>query len=152
MSYHHLTDCERYQIHAFLKAGWNQQQISDELGRSSSTISRELKRNTGKRGYRPAQAQRFANQAQQRSAANAPVIDLETWREIERLLEQQWSPEQIAGRTGLASTQSIYTHVHSDRAAGGHLASHLRCRKAQLVRIRRVLPVTPQSSSPRCAT
>jgi len=129
MSYHHLTDCERYQIHAFLKAGWSQQEIARELGRSPSTISRELSRNTGKRGYRPGQAQRFAEQAQQRSAANAPVIGLETWREVERLLEDQWSPEQIAGRTGLASTQSIYTHVHGDRAAGGQLANHLRCRK-----------------------
>ncbi len=41
MSYHHLTYCERYQIHEFLKVDRNQQEIAHELGRSSSTISRE---------------------------------------------------------------------------------------------------------------
>ncbi|MEX2964753.1 transposase, partial [Microbulbifer sp. TYP-18] len=61
MSYHQLTEEERYQIYVLLKAEHNQKEIAALLGRSPSTISRELKRNCGLRGYRPAQAQRFSN-------------------------------------------------------------------------------------------
>ena len=56
MSYTQLTEVERYQIQAFLKAGYNQNMIAKELNRSPSTISRELRRNRGLRGYRPSQA------------------------------------------------------------------------------------------------
>ena len=49
----------RYQIHAYLKAGFNQTEIAMELKRHKSTISREIARNTGLRGYRPKQAQRL---------------------------------------------------------------------------------------------
>ncbi len=57
MNYTQLSKVERYQIHAFLKAGYNQQSIAEALTRSASTISRELKQNRSLRGYRPAQAQ-----------------------------------------------------------------------------------------------
>ncbi len=60
MSYNLLTENERYQIDAFIKAGFTQKEIADRLKRSPSTISRELKRNCGLRGYRPAQAQRLS--------------------------------------------------------------------------------------------
>ncbi|MDP5211424.1 helix-turn-helix domain-containing protein, partial [Microbulbifer sp. 2205BS26-8] len=52
MSYHQLTEEERYQIYVLLKAEHNQKEIAALLGRSPSTISRELKRNRGLRGYR----------------------------------------------------------------------------------------------------
>jgi len=62
MSYKQLTQEERYQISALLKAGHNQSKIAMILSRDESTISRELKRNTGLRGYRPKQAQRLAEE------------------------------------------------------------------------------------------
>ena len=52
MTYHHLSQEERYQISALLKAGLTQAQISVNLGRHKSTISREISRNSGLRGYR----------------------------------------------------------------------------------------------------
>ena len=57
MSYKQLTQEERYQIHAYLKAGFNQTEIAMELKRHKSTISGEIACNTGLRGYRPQQAQ-----------------------------------------------------------------------------------------------
>ena len=56
MKYKQLTQEERYQIYALIKAGNNQKQIAEELTRSPSSISRELKRNKGLKGYRPNQA------------------------------------------------------------------------------------------------
>src|SRR5450756_795453 len=51
MNYKHLSQVERYQIDALMKAGNNQTQIALVLGRNKATISREVARNTGKRGY-----------------------------------------------------------------------------------------------------
>ena len=53
MNYTHITQEERYQIYGLKKAGFNQSNISEIIGRSPSTVSRELKRNEGLRGYRP---------------------------------------------------------------------------------------------------
>ncbi|MFT5084722.1 MAG: IS30 family transposase, partial [Lentisphaeria bacterium] len=47
MNYTQLTEIERYQTQSFLKAGYTQKKVAQELGRHPSTISRELKRNTG---------------------------------------------------------------------------------------------------------
>lgn len=62
MTYHQLTQDERYQIYAFRKADSSIRAIADELGRSPSTISRELQRNVNRRGYRPQMAHRLARQ------------------------------------------------------------------------------------------
>ena len=51
---------ERYQIEALLKAGHPQNGIATLLKRHKATISREVRRNCGLRGYRPKQAQRLA--------------------------------------------------------------------------------------------
>ena len=53
--YTQLTQEERYQIHILKRAGHNQSEIAEMLGRHKATISRELKRNTGLSGYRPQQ-------------------------------------------------------------------------------------------------
>ena len=59
--YTHLTPEERYYIKARLEAGDSRAEVARSLGRSASTVSRELKRNTGLRGYRPKQAQRLCD-------------------------------------------------------------------------------------------
>jgi IS30 family transposase len=55
-----LTEEERYQIESLLKMGHHQSEIAVVLKRHKSTISREVRRNRGLRGYRPKQAQRLA--------------------------------------------------------------------------------------------
>ena len=56
-NYKQLSQAQRYQIEILKKAGKNQKEIAALLGVSESTISREFKRNQGKKGYRPKQAQ-----------------------------------------------------------------------------------------------
>ena len=51
MIYRQLTQQQRYQIHACQGAGWPQIKIANEIGSHASTISRELRRNRGQRGY-----------------------------------------------------------------------------------------------------
>ena len=52
-SYVHLTGEERYLISALWKTGLSLSEITNTIGKSKSTISREIRINTGKRVYRP---------------------------------------------------------------------------------------------------
>jgi IS30 family transposase len=70
--YKHLSREERYQIHSLLKAKQTITEIARSLGRSRSTISRELSRGRGQRGYRAEQACSKASERAQRSR-NAAV-------------------------------------------------------------------------------
>ena len=130
--YTQLTQEQRYQISAYMKAGFNQTQIAHFLGAHKSTISRELRRNRGRRGYRPQQAQRFSLERRQDKAK--PRIAASTWRHIRRLLREDWSPEQIsdwlAQEADLhVSHETIYQYVLTDKQSGGTLYRHLRCQK-----------------------
>uniref|UniRef100_UPI00396A01EC helix-turn-helix domain-containing protein n=1 Tax=Microbulbifer thermotolerans TaxID=252514 RepID=UPI00396A01EC len=60
MNYNQLTENERYQIYSLKTAGHSKFKIAKNLGRHTSTISRELRRNAGLRGCRPGQAQKFS--------------------------------------------------------------------------------------------
>src|SRR5690606_26564495 len=130
MSYYQLTENERYQICALNKAGQSQQQIAELLERSASTISRELKRNKGRRGYRPRQAQRLSD-SRRRVAYKARKVNDQVRLDISILIRQELSPQQVAGY--LARKRKIYLHhetiyqlIYEDKAAGGNLYKHLR--------------------------
>ena len=131
MDYIHLTQEERYQIYALKKAGLKQSEIASVLERSPSTISRELARNCGRRGYRPKQAHSLSLE---RRAINARQIDDATWQFAQEMLSQEWSPEQISGHL-LASGQdgispeTVYQRVYADKRAGGLLWKKLRSQK-----------------------
>ncbi len=125
MNYTHLTREERYQIYALKKAGHTQSEIANVLNRSASTISRELTRNSGHRGYRPKQAHRLADE---RHAVNARQIDDDTWRFAEARLMEQWSPDQISNHADI-SIETVYQRVYADKRSGGMLWKNLRCQK-----------------------
>ena len=132
-SYQQLTQDLRYQIHAFLKAGFSQAGIAPQLRVDPSTISRELKRNRGQRGYRPKQAQHLAD-SRRKAKDNPTRITSDTWQQIDTLLQQDWSPEQISGtlkQPGQPSVshERIYQYVYADKGQGGDLHKHLRCQK-----------------------
>ena len=59
-NYSQLSQEQRYQIYALMKAGLYQPQIARIVGVHKSTISREMRRNRGLRGYRPKQAHHLA--------------------------------------------------------------------------------------------
>lgn len=127
MNYKHLSQIERYQIYSLMKANQSITQIADQLGRHKSTISRELGRNEGRRGYRPKQA---CDLALSRSQGSRNAREVEPWvkREADVLLDLQWSPEQIAGKLPV-SHETLYMHVYADKAKGGKLWKNLRCQK-----------------------
>jgi IS30 family transposase len=125
MTYTHLTREERYQIYALKKAGHTQYEIAKVLARSKSTISRELARNRGGRGYRPKQAQWLA---EERRAMNARTIDDATWQFACERLREEWSPDQISQHAEI-SIETVYQRVYADKRAGGSLWKYLRCQK-----------------------
>lgn len=130
MTYKQLTQEQRYQIYALLKTAHSQSEIAEVIGVHRSTISRELKRNSGKRGYRPQQAQRLAESRQKKARRR---IERSVWEQVEEKLRLDWTPEQIAGRMRQAgcaiSHEWIYQYVYTDKRAGGDLWKHLRCQK-----------------------
>ncbi|WP_194945147.1 helix-turn-helix domain-containing protein, partial [Limnohabitans sp. DM1] len=90
--YKHLSREERYQIHSLLKAKQTITEIARSLGRSRSTISRELSRGRGQRGYRAEQACAKATERAQQSR-NARRVDSKVWSDVDFYLGIQWSPD-----------------------------------------------------------
>ena len=132
MSYTQLTREERYQISVLLKAGLNQTEIAMILDRHKSTISREISRNTGLRGYRPKQAQRLTEERRYCKARSR--ISPTAWNDVRKLLREDWSPEQISlwldTEKGISiSHEWIYQYILQDKKQEGSLHRHLRCQK-----------------------
>ena len=133
MSYKHLAQEERFLIHHYLQEGCSLRKIAKILRRTHSTISREIRRNTGKRGYRHKQADQFAKR-RRREASSVPKMTQELWEMVEdHLVNKHWSPDQISGRfrrDGVVSVSAkwIYNYVWEDRKAGGVLHKSLRRR------------------------
>ncbi len=130
--YTQLTQAERYQIYILKKAGHHRRRIAEMLGRHLSTIGRELRRNQGLRGYRPQQAHTRA--LARRKANVRSRVDGRVWQQIEALLREQWSPEQVVSRLAMEqgirlSHEWIYQHIYADKRAGGDLYRALRCQK-----------------------
>ena len=135
MIYTHLTRDERYQIAILAKANFNQSEIAKMMDRDKSSISRELRRNRGLRGYRPKQAN---DKAQERrlACANSPRVADSTWAVVEEKLAEAWSPEQISGHLEAShqpgvSYESIYQYIYANKRAGGTLHKTLRCQKTR---------------------
>jgi IS30 family transposase len=130
-TYHQLTQAQRYQIYALKKTKHSLEEMATVIGVHKSSVSRELKRNRGQRGYRPQQAHELAMERKQKAV---PRITAKVWTVVARLLRQDWSPEQISGRLkkeqGLRiSHEWIYQYVLADKQADGDLYKHLRCQK-----------------------
>ena len=130
--YHQLTQGQRYQIYALKKTSTPLTRIAEIVGVHKSTISRELTRNRGMRGYRPKQAHRFTLERRKTKAKRK--ISEEIWRQIEGLVRLAWSPEQISSRMFLEqgiliSHEWIYQHIYRDKMRGGNLHTYLRYRK-----------------------
>jgi IS30 family transposase len=134
MNYTQLAREQRYQINVLKRAGHNQTDIAALIGCHKSTISRELRRNRGQKGYRHYQAGEMAYDRQ--CNAYRSRIAWQTWQQVERLLRQDWSPDQITGhlkreKQPSVSHEWIYLYVYADKRRGGTLHRHLRSQKKQ---------------------
>ena len=131
-NYKQLTYAQRCQIYALKKTNISQQKIATIIGASQSAISRELMRNTGKRGYRFKQAQQLTQS--RRLAVTKPTKRTpELISLINTALADKWSPEQISGwlekeKTIKISHETIYRHIWLNKHDGGDLYRHLRRR------------------------
>src|SRR5680860_821284 len=94
-----LTRTEREEIAIGTELGETLDQIAERIGRAPSTVSRERTRN-GPRGgaYRACTAQRAADVRARRPRVCRLVADRALALLVEGLLEECWSPQQIAGR------------------------------------------------------
>ena len=129
-SYTQLTREQRYQISALLKMGHSLTEIAGLLQVHKSTVGRDINRNRGRRGYRPRQADQ---KACNRRKTPRRIVRIQ-WDEVDALLRQDWSPEQVSGRLKTqehkgVSHEWIYQHILADKHSGGDLYRHLRCQK-----------------------
>jgi transposase, IS30 family len=130
MIYRQLTCEQRYQIYSLLKIGQAQQEIAKTVGVHKSTISREVRRNLGGRGYRPKQAHLLATNRNKKKRSR---ISEDQWNLVKERILFDLSPEQVSNdlkKVGLKiSHEWIYQYVYLDKKKGGDLHTHLRCQK-----------------------
>jgi transposase, IS30 family len=139
--YEHLKPEERGKIAALLMRNEPKSAIARALGRSVSTISRELGRNgyreagvvvlgrPPQQGYDPVRAGQRAQRLRRRPRRLRKLRKGQPlWRRVQRLLKRRWSPQQIAGKLRgdypqhgdrQVSHQTIYNAIYA--MPRGHL-------------------------------
>lgn len=131
MKYNHLTSEQRYTIDVLLRQKKSRKEISQTIGVSESTLSREIRRNSGQRGYHWQQAQVKATDRQRR-LQNYRNLTIEIRKLIRsKITEEQWSPAQIVGylrKKGKPAVcvETIYAYIRADKENGGALWMHCR--------------------------
>jgi IS30 family transposase len=118
----YLNRDERYEVARLIEAGLSMRAVAARLGRTASTVSRELARNRGPRGgYQPDRADRLAWVRQRRPKPSKLSGHPELAQVVQQLLVRRFSPEQIAGRLAVLfadnpsmriSHESIYQSVY----------------------------------------
>ena len=122
-SYRRLRAEDREIIYRMSKAGKTQHDISLALGVTQSTVSKELARNRGLKGYRYKQADAKANERQAAKKKRNRVIVDTVEEQVRKRLELKHSPEQISLRLKSEGVQvsheSIYRYVIEEKHQGG---------------------------------
>jgi IS30 family transposase len=138
-----LSAADREDIAHLNRSGHSLNAIAEEIGFHKSTISRELRRNSSGSRYRATTAQQMADERARQGRAKQVKLAVNTRlrAEVERRLEHNESPEQIANRLPLdfpddpemrVSHETIYTsiYVQGRGALRKDLAGHLRTGRA----------------------
>jgi len=127
----HLTQEQRYTIFRMLQSKCARKEICIATGKDQSVLSRELKRNSGKRSYSPVLAQEYASERKERFKVVRKFTPVMKQKIIRELTQEQWSPEQIAGKAKrdgipMVSTERMYQFIRQDKRKGGLLWKHCR--------------------------
>ena len=121
-NYRHISKIERLEISILRRKGYRVADIANEIGRHKSSIYREIKNNSVSGEYLATKAQHkaYVRRKYSKYQAMSIVKDMKLREYIEkRLLIDDWSPEQIAGRlaseAGLEpiSAPTIYKYIRS---------------------------------------
>ena len=132
-----LTLCEREEISRGVAAGESARRVAARLGRSPSTVSREISRHGGRRRYRAAVADKRAWQSARRPQSCKLACNRALSALVAAKLAEDWSPEQIAGwlktrfpldQTMRVSHETIYLSlfIQARGALKHELVAHLR--------------------------
>ena len=127
----HLTKEQRYTIARMLQGGYAKKDICVAIGKGKSVLSRELRRNSSKRGYSASLAHEYANERKERFRTDRKFTETVKRHVVKYLTEEQWSPEQIVGdaqRRGIemVCVERIYQFIREDKRKGGSLWKHCR--------------------------
>ena len=136
-----LTLAEREEISRGIAAGDSMRAIAAQLGRSPSTISREINRNGGRRCYRANQADEAAWQRAHRPKTCKLARNPAAAQLVAGKLKKRWSPRQIAGwlkrsypddESFQVSHETIYLtlYIQARGALKKELIKHLRRSRA----------------------
>ena len=132
-----LSLAEREDISRALVAGHSIRSIAATQGRAPSTISREIRRDGGAERYRESHADQAAWDRAHRPKACKLALHTALAKRVADKLQQQWSPQQIAGwlmhtypddATCQVSHETIYRtlFIQSRGALKKELLEHLR--------------------------
>lgn len=131
--YNHLTKEERLELSILLEKGYSLREVAKVLKRNPGTLSREIKNNSVKGVYEPKKAQHkaYVKRKDSKFQGMKVVSSKELKNYVEEKLQEDWSPEQIAGRIKNVETQikyasknGIYKFISS--VYGNNLCQHLR--------------------------
>jgi IS30 family transposase len=131
LSYQHLSQEERYTITALLRTGLSYSAVARKIGRSTSTLCRELARNRRPTGVYTAPVAHSYATARRKRTRRGSQFTKEQWRIVIDLIKQDYSPEQASNIIKLhygfsISHETIYLYLLYDKKKGGHLYKHLR--------------------------
>ena len=131
--YKQLTSEQRYTISVLLQNRMKQKDIAKAINVSPSTVSREIRRNSGIRGrYNWETAQANAIRTKRKKPGHHSVDDAIMEEAKRILITEQWSPEQISGALAKdgkhISHETIYRMIRKDKAEGGTLYKNCRHR------------------------
>lgn len=136
-----LSSAEREEISRGVVAGHSIRSIAASLKRAPSTVSREIRRNEGRDGYRASHADQAAWDRARRPKRCKLALHPSLALRVADKLQRHWSPEQIAGwlrrtypkdRNGQVSHETIYRtlYIQSRGALKKELLAHLRRTRA----------------------
>lgn len=122
--YKHIAAKERDLIAVWKSEGLSNKEIARRLGRSLSTIGREMARNSYKgKYYVPIHAQGKADKRKSLAGKRHPLKNPRVFKHVIKRLIRGWSPEQISGRMRLKyphdrgmriCPEAIYAFIYSD--------------------------------------
>ncbi len=136
----HLSLAQRYVIEVCLTEDMSFSQIAEKISRNRSVISREISRNADQRSgkYSADLAHRKAQNRHRHKAKHISFTE-DVKGHVITLLEQEFSPEQIVGKSKLQSIdcvshERIYQFIWRDKKAGGQLYKQLRTKGKRYVK------------------
>lgn len=128
MNYQRLSELERRCLERWRQDDQGVREMARRLARAPSSISREIARNSGQRGYRPKQAHEKAQAKARRPGSRRFTESVRV--ETVRRLKDGWTPEMISQRARLEERpwvcqETIYKYIYADAKTGGTLWQQL---------------------------